>query len=175
MAYIDEGEGTPIIFQHGNPALSYLWRNVMPYLKGKGRLIAPDLMEWVIRKNLTHLQEKIDIHFQNNTIISHKFRGLISQFLDIPFFINKFEEYDKLKYILFNEKQLSLYKFISNDFIYSDDFEMKKKMLTNKKLFYNNDKRIVSTLLQLIKENKTNNKSEIDQRLTEFFYDSFVY
>ena len=55
MGYIDEGEGTPIIFQHGNPASSYLWRNVMPYLKGKGRLIAPDLMEWVIRKNLTHL------------------------------------------------------------------------------------------------------------------------
>ena len=44
MAYIDEGKGTPIIFQHGNPASSYLWRNIMPYLKGKGRLIAPDLM-----------------------------------------------------------------------------------------------------------------------------------
>ena len=107
--------------------------------------------------------------------IYYKFRGLISQFLDIPFFITKFEEYDKLKYILFNEKQLSLYKFISNDFIYSDDFEMKKKMLTNKKLFYNDDKKIVSTLLQLIKENKTNIKSEIDQRLIEFFYDSFIY
>ena len=107
--------------------------------------------------------------------IYYKFRGLISKFLDIPFFITKFEEYDKLKYILFNEKQLSLYKFISNDFIYSDDFVMKKKMLTNKKLFYNDDKKIVSTLLQLIKDNKTNNKSEIDQRLTEFFYDSFVY
>ena len=40
MGYIDEGEGTPIIFQHGNPASSYLWRNVMPYLKGKERLIA---------------------------------------------------------------------------------------------------------------------------------------
>ena len=48
-------------------------------------------------------------------------------------------------------------------------------MLTNKKLFYNNNKRIVSTLLQLIKENKPDNKSEIDQRLIEFFYDSFVY
>lgn len=44
MAYIDEGEGAPIIFQHGNPASSYLWRNVMPHLKGLGRLIAPDLM-----------------------------------------------------------------------------------------------------------------------------------
>ncbi|QEI06612.1 haloalkane dehalogenase [Pigmentiphaga aceris] len=44
MAYIDEGEGAAIVFQHGNPASSYLWRNVMPHLKGMGRLIAPDLM-----------------------------------------------------------------------------------------------------------------------------------
>jgi haloalkane dehalogenase len=44
MAYIDEGEGDPIVFLHGNPTSSYLWRNVMPYLEGKGRLIAPDLI-----------------------------------------------------------------------------------------------------------------------------------
>ena len=48
-------------------------------------------------------------------------------------------------------------------------------MLTNKKLFYNDDKKIVSTLLKVVKENKSNNKSEIDQRLIEFFYDSFIY
>jgi haloalkane dehalogenase len=44
MAYIDEGEGAPIIFQHGNPTSSYLWRNVMPSLRGLGRLIAADLI-----------------------------------------------------------------------------------------------------------------------------------
>jgi haloalkane dehalogenase len=44
MAYIEEGEGDPIVFLHGNPTSSYLWRNVMPYLEGKGRLIAPDLI-----------------------------------------------------------------------------------------------------------------------------------
>lgn len=44
MAYIDEGEGDPIVFLHGNPTSSYLWRNVMPHLQGKGRLIAPDLI-----------------------------------------------------------------------------------------------------------------------------------
>lgn len=44
MAYIDEGEGPAIVFQHGNPTSSYLWRNVMPHLEGLGRLIAPDLM-----------------------------------------------------------------------------------------------------------------------------------
>ncbi|HEX5379183.1 MAG TPA: haloalkane dehalogenase [Phenylobacterium sp.] len=44
MAYIDEGEGDAIVFQHGNPTSSYLWRNVMPHLKGMGRLVACDLI-----------------------------------------------------------------------------------------------------------------------------------
>lgn len=44
MAYIDEGEGPPIVFQHGNPTSSYLWRKVMPACVGLGRLIACDLI-----------------------------------------------------------------------------------------------------------------------------------
>jgi haloalkane dehalogenase len=44
MAYIDEGVGDPIVFLHGNPTSSYLWRNVMPYLEGRGRLIAIDMI-----------------------------------------------------------------------------------------------------------------------------------
>jgi haloalkane dehalogenase len=44
MAYIDEGEGDAIVFQHGNPTSSYLWRNVMPHVEGLGRLIACDLI-----------------------------------------------------------------------------------------------------------------------------------
>jgi haloalkane dehalogenase len=44
MAYIDEGEGAPIIFAHGNPTSSYLWRNVMPACRGLGRLIACDMI-----------------------------------------------------------------------------------------------------------------------------------
>lgn len=44
IAYVDEGQGDPIVFLHGNPTSSYLWRNVMPELEGKGRLIAPDLI-----------------------------------------------------------------------------------------------------------------------------------
>src|SRR3546814_5747720 len=43
MAYIDEGTGDPILFQHGNPTSSYLWRNIMPHCAGLGRLIACDL------------------------------------------------------------------------------------------------------------------------------------
>lgn len=44
MAYIDEGTGDPIVFLHGNPTSSFLWRNLLPHLEGKGRLIAPDLI-----------------------------------------------------------------------------------------------------------------------------------
>jgi haloalkane dehalogenase len=44
MAYIDEGEGPPIVFQHGNPTSSYLWRKVMPACAGLGRLVACDLI-----------------------------------------------------------------------------------------------------------------------------------
>ena len=44
MASIDEGEGAPIVFQHGNPTSSYLWRKVMPECVGLGRLIACDLI-----------------------------------------------------------------------------------------------------------------------------------
>lgn len=44
MAYIERGEGRPIVFLHGNPTSSYLWRHVLPFVEGHGRLIVPDLM-----------------------------------------------------------------------------------------------------------------------------------
>lgn len=44
MHYIDEGHGDPILFLHGNPTSSYLWRNVIPHLSGEYRCIAPDLV-----------------------------------------------------------------------------------------------------------------------------------
>lgn len=44
MAYVERGKGDAIVFQHGNPTSSYLWRNVMPHCEGLGRLIACDLI-----------------------------------------------------------------------------------------------------------------------------------
>ncbi len=44
MSYVEEGSGDPIVFLHGNPTSSYLWRNVMPHLVEHGRCIAPDLI-----------------------------------------------------------------------------------------------------------------------------------
>jgi haloalkane dehalogenase len=44
MAYVETGQGDPIVFLHGNPTSSYLWRNVIPHLEKLGRCIAPDLI-----------------------------------------------------------------------------------------------------------------------------------
>jgi haloalkane dehalogenase len=44
MAYVEAGKGDPILFLHGNPTSKYLWRNVMPWLAGQGRVIALDLI-----------------------------------------------------------------------------------------------------------------------------------
>jgi haloalkane dehalogenase len=44
MAYHTRGQGRPIVFLHGNPTSSYLWRDVLPEVEGLGRLIAPDLI-----------------------------------------------------------------------------------------------------------------------------------
>ena len=44
MAYVDVGTGDPIVFLHGNPTPSYLWRNIIPYLLPFGRCLAPDLV-----------------------------------------------------------------------------------------------------------------------------------
>lgn len=44
MAVVEVGDGDPIVFLHGNPTSSYLWRDVIPHLEGFGRCIAPDLI-----------------------------------------------------------------------------------------------------------------------------------
>ena len=44
MAYLDSGVGQSIVFLHGNPASSFLWRNITPYVEGIGRIVVPDLI-----------------------------------------------------------------------------------------------------------------------------------
>ena len=44
MAYVETGTGDPVVFLHGNPTSSYLWRNVIPHVAHLGRCIAPDLI-----------------------------------------------------------------------------------------------------------------------------------
>src|ERR671920_1546020 len=44
ISYVDVGAGDPIVFLHGNPPSSYLWRNIIPHVEGVGRCLAPDLV-----------------------------------------------------------------------------------------------------------------------------------
>lgn len=54
MAYVEFGSGDPILFLHGNPTSSYLWRNIMPHLEPQGRCIAPDLIGMGASEKLDH-------------------------------------------------------------------------------------------------------------------------
>src|SRR3712207_8053842 len=56
MAYVDVGGGDPIVFLHGNPTSSYLWRNVIPHVQHLGRCIAPDLVGMGESGKLPHPQ-----------------------------------------------------------------------------------------------------------------------
>ena len=66
MAYIDEGQGDPIVFLHGNPTSSFLWRNIMPHLEGQGRLIAPDLI------GMGDSEKLDDSNAQSYTYVEHR-------------------------------------------------------------------------------------------------------
>lgn len=55
MHYIEAGTGDPILFLHGNPTWSYLWRNIIPHLSSLGRCIAPDLIGFG-RSDKPHLE-----------------------------------------------------------------------------------------------------------------------
>ena len=99
---------------------------------------------------------------------------MVQNYLEVPFIINKIEENDKLKYILFNKKQLSLFKFISNDIIYTDNFTIKKNNLNQKKLFYNNDReKIASHLLLFLQQDKKEIEDKYEKRLIKFFFDRY--
>jgi haloalkane dehalogenase len=80
--YIESGEGDPILFLHGVPVSSYVWRNIIPSLSGQGRCIAPDLIgmgksgkpdvEYTLADHIKYVDEfitKLDLH--NITLVLH--------------------------------------------------------------------------------------------------------
>lgn len=82
MHYIDEGEGEPILFLHGNPTSSYLWRNIIPYLTPHARCIAPDLigmgksdkpnLDYRYHTHYAYLEEFIEkMGLKNVTLVIH--------------------------------------------------------------------------------------------------------
>lgn len=60
---VDVGEGDPIVFLHGNPTSSYLWRNIIPHLQGQGRCIAPDLIG-MGKSDKPGLDYTYDVHYR---------------------------------------------------------------------------------------------------------------
>jgi haloalkane dehalogenase len=82
MHYVDTGEGDPILFLHGQPTSSYLWRNIIPYLKSKGRCIAPDLigmgksdkpnLDYTYQDHYSYLSAFIEkLELKNITLVIH--------------------------------------------------------------------------------------------------------
>ncbi|BAZ47491.1 haloalkane dehalogenase [Nostoc sp. NIES-4103] len=83
MHYVEQGEGDPILFLHGNPTSSYLWRNVMPYLEKQGRVIAvdnigfgksskPDI-HYTFADHARYIEAFIDtLALQNITFVTHE-------------------------------------------------------------------------------------------------------
>jgi len=82
MHYVEQGEGDPVLFLHGNPTSSYLWRNVIPHLSGQGRCIAPDLigmgksdkpdLEYRFFEHANYVEDFIDaLGLSNITLVIH--------------------------------------------------------------------------------------------------------
>lgn len=82
MHYLDAGTGDPIVFLHGQPTSSYLWRNVMPFLEESGRTIAPDLIgfgaserpdrDYTFQTHFTYLDGFMDaLDLRDVTLVVH--------------------------------------------------------------------------------------------------------
>ncbi len=61
--YLDEGQGDPILFIHGNPTSGYLWRNVFPFLSDRARCIIPDLIG-MGKSEKTRLSYQFSDHYE---------------------------------------------------------------------------------------------------------------
>lgn len=87
MHYIEQGQGDPILFLHGIPTSSYIWRNVIPHLSSLGRCIAPDLIglgqsekpliEYSISDHIDYVQAFIHaLNLKNITLVMHGFGSI---------------------------------------------------------------------------------------------------
>lgn len=91
LAYVEAGEGNPILFLHGNPTSSYLWRNIMPYVESRGRTIALDLIgmgksdkpgiDYTFQDHYLRLEgfiEALDLH--DITLVVHDWGSVLGLF-----------------------------------------------------------------------------------------------
>ncbi len=88
LHYIEQGSGDPILFLHGNPESSYIWRNIIPHLSPLGRCVAPDLIgfgksdkpdiEYRVFDHIKYVEELIRaLELKNITFVIHDWRSAI--------------------------------------------------------------------------------------------------
>ena len=93
MAHVEDGQGAPVLFLHGNPTSSFLWRSVMAEMDGCGRLLAPDLIgcgdsdklpdsgpgRYTIAEHARYLDAWIDAVMPNDrvTLVVHDWGGAL--------------------------------------------------------------------------------------------------
>lgn len=88
MHYVDSGSGNPILFLHGIPTSSYLWRHIIPALSSKARCIAPDLIgmgqsdkpdiDYRVFDHIAYLEAFIDaLELKNITLVLHGWGSVI--------------------------------------------------------------------------------------------------
>jgi haloalkane dehalogenase len=88
MHYLEAGQGDPILFLHGIPTSSYLWRNIIPVLAPLGRCIAPDLIglglsdkpdiQYTLFDHIKYVEEFINVlQLKNVVLIMHGWGSLI--------------------------------------------------------------------------------------------------
>lgn len=88
MHYLEAGEGQPILFLHGVPTSSYIWRNVMPHLSSLGTCIAPDLIGfgesdkpnigYTVNEHIAYIEGFIDaLDLTNVTLVMHGWGSVI--------------------------------------------------------------------------------------------------
>lgn len=88
IAYVDEGDGQPILFLHGNPTSSYLWRNVIPHVSQNYRVIAPDLIgmgdsgkpdiDYTLRDHETYIDQFIEqLDLRNIILVVHDWGSVL--------------------------------------------------------------------------------------------------
>jgi haloalkane dehalogenase len=85
MAYVEIGQGDPIIFLHGNPTSSYIWRNIIPHVQHLGRCIAPDLMGM---GDSDKFADKAEYTFGNNEKFLSQFLANLGIDKDITFVVH---------------------------------------------------------------------------------------
>lgn len=108
--YIEEGSGDPIVFLHGIPTWSYLWRNVIPTLASHGRCIAPDLVgmglsdkpdiEYTIFDHINFITKFLDkLNLKNVTFVMHGWGATIG-------FHYAMQHQQQIKGLVFSEAQI---------------------------------------------------------------------